>query len=156
MIEKEAWHQELERKAKRVSDSFISEYRDIISRYDDMFSSLCDLETKLSKKECSVWDGLSKESKDEVGNPKHYRSKLNAMQQWWSKNRPKGRANFPVTLPKNRKRAAQMIEAELDVMGRVLKYGEKQLEKLKEKIVPEVGEQPEIANSSTTILPDMG
>lgn len=158
MIEKEAWYRELEREAKRVSDSFISEYRDIISRYDDMFASLCDLEQKLSKKERCIWDGLSKESKDEVGNPKHYRAKLNAMQQWWSKHRPKGRANWPLTLPKDRKRAAQMIESELEVMDKILKYGEKELEKLEKKLekklTPEVTEKSENP-PAPVILPDM-
>jgi len=138
---KEAWHQEVT--SKRVSDSFISEYRDIISRYDEMFSKLCDLEGKLSQKEVSLWDGLSKESKDEVGAPQHYRAKLNAIQQWWSKNRPRGRANFQVTLPKDRKKAADMIESELDVMGKILKYGEDQLGGLEKKMMPELHEQPE-------------
>lgn len=136
--------------AKKVSDSFVAEYRDIISRYDDMFSKLCELEEKLSKKECSLWDGLSKESREEVGEPKKYRTKLNAMQQWWSAHRPVGKATYPVTLPKDRKRAAKMIEAELDVMDRVMKYGEKKLKELEDEMLPEIKETPEAENSPVT------
>lgn len=154
MIHREAWYQEIT--AKRVSDSFISEYRDVISRYDDLFSRLCDLESRLESKEACLWDGLSKESKDEVGNPKHYRAKLNAMQQWWSSNRPKGRANFALTLPKDRKQAAKMIEAELEKMEKLVKYGEKKLEKLKEDLLPEDSVDTEENPPVTQIFPDMG
>lgn len=136
--------------AKKVSDSFVAEYRDIISRYDEMFSTLCDLEERLSKKECNLWEGLSKESREEVGDPKKYRTKLNAMQQWWSSHRPVGKASYPVTLPKDRKRAAKMIEAEIEVMDRVLKYGENKVKELEEDMMPEVKETPESENSPVT------
>lgn len=154
MIHREAWYQEIT--AKRVSDSFISEYRDIISRYDDLFSSLCDLESKLEAKEASLWDGLSKESKEEVGNPINYRAKLNAMQQWWATHRPKGKANYSLTLPKDRKQAAKMIESELEKMEKLVKYGEKQLEKMKDSLLPEDKVDTEDNPPVTQIFPDMG
>lgn len=157
-ISREAWFQETSprtRLAKRVSDSFIAEYRDVISKFDEAFERLCDLEDKLSRKSADLWEGLSKEGKEEVGSPRNYRTKLNAMQQWWSKRRPKGKANYPLTLPKDRKDAAWMIESEIDVMSKLLKYGEKELEKMKSQM-PEVTEPTEDNPPVENIFTDMG